>query len=93
MPEARTFSPGAQLSASGPGISGYDLDASFSNTVNLPYVIRRFRVGGGAGNVKVQYTDGTDHTITAVQLYESIDAHIQRIYVTGTTATGLQGWT
>ena len=92
MGQAASFTARQMHDVSGPGLSGYELDAHFSNTVDLPTPIRRFRVSGGAGAVKVMYQDGTIHTIPDVQQCEVTDAHVIRIYATGTTASGLSGW-
>lgn len=90
------FTDGQRHNVAGPGLFGYSLDSYFSDSADLPKPIRRFRVAGTAGDVKVLYVGASDdepHTIPDLQQYEVTDAHIRRIFANGTTATGIDGWT
>lgn len=46
---------------------------------------------GVAGNIRVR-SNGVDVTISNAQLGEQIACNIDRVYATGTTATGIIGW-
>lgn len=49
------------------------------------------RVGTTTGDIKVR-SNGTDVVIVAVQVGETIKAPISKVYSTGTTAVGINGF-
>lgn len=60
-----------------------------SDTVDLPSPIRRIRATV-AGNVKIT-TIADNAVVIAILAGETRDIAIKRVWVTGTTATGLEG--
>ena len=54
----------------------------------LPSTTKGIRIFTSAGNVAVQYTDGSTDTIPNVQLYEYLPVRAVKILATGTTAVG-----
>lgn len=60
-----------------------------SNTVDLPETVRRIWVGV-AGNIKITMMDGDTITYTNVPV-GYFEHFAVRVFVTGTTATGLIG--
>lgn len=59
-------------------------DTAFHNIIG-------FRVGTAAGNVTVEYADGTSFTHKNVQVGEKLESPCVRVKATGTTATGIEG--
>jgi hypothetical protein len=65
--------------------AGGALGANADVTTDLGQFGRAFRVGV-AGDVVVEFWDGTTDTVYSVQIGERIEAQIKRIMQTGTTA-------
>lgn len=61
-----------------------------SDSEELPKVTRQIYVGG-AGNVAVVWSDGSE-TTEPVVAGERLDWRIRQVKLTGTTATGLRGY-
>lgn len=61
-----------------------------SNTEELPKVTRQI-YAGGAGNVAVVWSDGSE-TTEPVAAGERLDWRIKQVKSSGTTATGLRGY-
>jgi hypothetical protein len=67
-----------------------DIDASKSDTVDLPQVALKIYVGA-VGNVKITGVDGDTFTFLAVPAGTILPVMAKRVFVTGTTATALCG--
>ncbi len=74
-----------------PGPSPYSIAVTKSDTDDLKYPIRAFRVGGATGDVTILNSDGTTCAYLAVAQGETVPACTRRIMSTGTTATGIVG--
>jgi hypothetical protein len=68
----------------------YEITPDDSN--DLPREIVSFRVGLTAGAVRVKTAEDDDVTIPGVQIGETIQLRVKRIYATGTTAAGITGF-
>jgi len=62
------------------------------DNLDQPHMIRYFRVGGTAGDVRVVSRRGETETIPNVQIGETIIGDVRMIMQTGTTATGITAW-
>ena len=74
-----------------PGEDFIDIDAEKHDTNALSQVIRAFRVGTTAGDVKVVTYNGTTHTCRDVQRGEQVNCAITQVFATGTEAGGIDG--
>ena len=64
------------------------VEISISDSVDLAYATRAIYVGG-AGNLKVRMLGGTDVTFMNVQAGAQYAMRCDRVFATGTTATGI----
>ena len=53
---------------------------------------RKFRVVTTAGDVAVEFPDGSSYVFPAVPQYGSIEVEFVRVKATGTTAVGIEVW-
>ncbi len=75
--------------SSSPNQSGVMATAvTTSDTANLPF-ITRFLFVGGAGNLAVQFPNGTNCTFTGVTAGTQIPLCVAKVLATGTTATNI----
>lgn len=75
-----------------PGIDIIDIDTEKSNTVNLSDPIRQIKCAGTgvAGNVSIRTLAGFTRTFP-ISPGETWNIQCDRVFATGTTATGLWG--
>lgn len=72
-----------------PAENGFDITPSDAN--ELSNVTRLLRVGGNAGTVKVDMVGSGQLTLN-MAAGESLPLRVKKVYATGTTATGIQGF-
>jgi len=61
-------------------------DVSPNNSTDLPHITKAIYVGG-AGDVKIDLTQGGTVTLKAVPVGTFLQVEAKRVYATGTTAT------
>lgn len=64
------------------------LEIAPSDAIDLAVATRALYVGG-AGNLKVRMLDGSDVTFSNTQAGAQYALRVDRVYATGTTATGI----
>jgi hypothetical protein len=62
-----------------------------SDTENLTTSVRALYIGGGSGVLKVDTVGGQTVTFAGVPVGFVLPVSVQRVYVTGTTATNIVG--
>lgn len=79
------------FSAGDPGADLVPIVANDATTFATPYRALRCKPDGTAGTLKVDTTAGTTRT-TSIALGETLLLGVTRVYLTGTSAAGLEGY-